>query len=603
MTAMAVLALAACTGGEDTNTPTGTASAGSLPRGGTIKVGTTTVSPTLDPQKNYYEWETYRCCLLRTLLSYRGLPADEGGNEVQPDLATEMPSVSDDGLTWTFHLKDGLMFAPPFQDQAIDAASIIRAVEREANPKASVGGYSFYYSPIVGFDDMYAGKADSIKGLSAPDPLTLEVQLSAPAGDLPYLFTLNATAPIPEGATDGHDLDYGRFLVSSGPYMIEGADVIDYSLPASEQEPASGYRPGQYLVMVRNPSWDPSTDELRAAYVNRIEISYSDPAQQVAEKVQRGEYDVMWEGGVPPPIVRTYLTDPALKDLIHVSPTDRVEYLSMNLALPPFDDIHVRKAVNLAIDKKGLQTLAGGPTVALIQRHIVPDSLLDDLLKDYNPYPSQDDQGDIQAAQAEIAKSKYDTNQDGECDAPECKDVFSLSVVSDPYPKEAAAISQQLAKLGITLNIKSLEAGTQFNQCNDPARKIPFCLASTWAKDFPDATTFAGPLFGSESIGPNACCNFALVGATSKQLGSLGYDPSLQLPSVDAKVDECQPLVGQDRVACWAEFDKQVMEEVVPWVPYLRDNTVEIISDRVLNYRYSVFSNGMALDQVALQPS
>lgn len=594
-----VVVAAACTGGGG-STSTQTPTDSGIPRGGTLRVGTTTNSPTLDPQKNYYEWETYRCCLLRTLLSYPGRPASEGGNDLHPDIASAMPTVSKDGLTWTFHLKDGLHFAPPFQDQQIDAESIIRALEREANPKASVGGYSFYYSPIEGFDEMYAGKATSISGLSAPDPLTLTVRLTAVTGDLPFLFALDATAPIPAGAADGHDRDYGRFLVASGPYMIEGADKIDYSKPASQQKPASGYIPGQSLVMVRNPSWTASSDDLRLANVDRIEITSSDTAQEIALKVQNGDYDVMWEGSVPPSTVSQYVGDPALKSRLHITPADRIEYLSMNLATPPFDDVHVRRAVNLVIDKAGIQTLAGGTTAGSIATHVIPDDLLNNMLASYDPYPSPNHQGDLSAAKAEIEQSAYDANHDGICDAPACKQVFTLSVVSDPSPKEAAVITLDLAAIGISLNVKSLEAGTQFNECNDPARKVSFCLSSSWAKDFPDASTFAGPLFGNVSIGPNGCCNFALVGATSSQLRSLGYDPTLNLPSVDEQVAACEPLTGDARVACWANFDKDVMENVVPWVPFLRDNVIEITSSRLLNYQFDQFSNGMALDQVAL---
>ena len=66
-------------------------------------------------------------------------------------------------------LKTGVHYGDPFTDVEVTAQDFIRALEREANPKANVGGYSFYYSVIEGFDDFAAGKADSISGLSAPD--------------------------------------------------------------------------------------------------------------------------------------------------------------------------------------------------------------------------------------------------------------------------------------------------------------------------------------------------------------------------------------------------------------------------------------------------
>ena len=131
---------------------TGPSSAGSpIPRGGTLRV---VVPPApasaleqgsgIDPQKAYFvdSWELFRCCLLRTLLSYKGAPTAQGGAVLHPDLAASMPSLSSDGLTWTFRLKLGLHYAPPLDQVEIRAQDIIRALEREANPTASAGGYS-----------------------------------------------------------------------------------------------------------------------------------------------------------------------------------------------------------------------------------------------------------------------------------------------------------------------------------------------------------------------------------------------------------------------------------------------------------------------------
>ncbi len=108
-----------------------TAPESELRRGGTLRVGLVDwarheleyaspdgeASYALDPQGEYYSTalEIFRCCLLRTLLSYNGKPTAEGGAELRPDLAAELPTVSADGLTWTFRLKPGLV-SPPFED-------------------------------------------------------------------------------------------------------------------------------------------------------------------------------------------------------------------------------------------------------------------------------------------------------------------------------------------------------------------------------------------------------------------------------------------------------------------------------------------------------
>ena len=73
-------------------------------------------------------------------------------------------------------------YGDPFTDVEVTAQDFIRALEREANPKANVGGYSFYYSVIKGFDEFAAGDADTISGLSAPDASTLNDRADRPDG-------------------------------------------------------------------------------------------------------------------------------------------------------------------------------------------------------------------------------------------------------------------------------------------------------------------------------------------------------------------------------------------------------------------------------------
>ena len=289
----AILA-AACGGGSGSTTPP-SSSAGATPQsGGTLHIALISdVQDAFDPQKEYSSvtWEYYRCCLLRTLLSYNGRTTADGGSQLRPDLAADLPTVSDDGLTWTFTLKKGIHYGPPLQDVTVTSQDFVRAMEREACGTCNVGGYSFYYSAIDGFDAFVAGEADSISGLATPDDATLVVTLAEPTGDLGYRLAMPASAPIPPlpdqpdarlGAATGHDADYGQFLVATGPYMFEGSENLDFSLPAEEQTVVSGYTPGRSIVLVRNPSWDADTDDLRPAYADRIETTIGGTNEDIA---------------------------------------------------------------------------------------------------------------------------------------------------------------------------------------------------------------------------------------------------------------------------------------------------------------------------------
>ncbi len=72
----------------------------------------------------------------------------------------------------------------------------------------------------------------------------------------------------------------------------------------------------------------------------------------------------------------------------------------MNITQPPFDDVHVRRAMNWIMDKSALRQTWGGPTVGDIANHIVPDSLFGGQLADYKPYRTIGDHGSVAKARA-----------------------------------------------------------------------------------------------------------------------------------------------------------------------------------------------------------
>lgn len=602
LVAVVGLVATACAGGDE-KTPKKQPQGEDIPSGGTLKLAMLgDVSHAFDPQKEYYNigWSFMRCCLLRTLLSYNGKPTDERGTELFPDLAADMPEISEDGLTWTFTLKNGVNYAPPFQDTPIVAQDFIRAMEREANPTAAAGGYSNYYAVIEGFQEFSDGTADTISGMTAVDDTTLEIKLTEPAGDLGFRLAMPAGAPIPEGVSDGHDDDYGRFLVASGPYMFEGSEALDFSVDAKDQTPVAGYVPERSIILVRNPSWDKATDDLRPAYVDRIEVTIGGTEEDLANKVDNAEIDLVFDGVPPAQQIQKYQADPNLEDQINSYPSDGQRYISFNLAEPPFDDVHVRKALNLALDKDGMRRLRGGELFGDLAGHIIVDSLLNNQLKDYDPYATPNGQGDIEAAKAEMKQSKYDTDGDGVCDDPSCKDILTFIDEADPYPDQTALQQDNFEPLGLTFDVKPGERSTfMYDKCNDPGAHAAYCPSPAWGKDFADAFTFADPLFGKEFLGPDSCCNYSLVGADAALLQEAGYTVT-EVPSIEDKLAECRPLTGDERITCYAEMDQLLMEEVVPWVPYLFDNNVDVVSSRIVNYSFDQFAGNAALDHMAI---
>jgi peptide/nickel transport system substrate-binding protein len=271
----------------------------------------------------------------------------------------------------------------------------------------------------------------------------------------------------------------------------------------------------------------------------------------------------------------------------------------LNIGVPPFDDVHVRKAVNWAFDKQGFRQLRGGPSVGEIAGHIMVNSLEDNILATYDPYLTPNASGDIEKAKEEMKQSVYDTDGDGVCDAPECKDILTVTDREDPYPEQSALMTQFLQPIGLTLDVKQLELFTMYNKCVDPNSHHAVCAGPGWGKDYADGVTFGQPLFHSSGLW-ESCCNYSLVGASPDQLREWGYGIT-EMPSVDEEVEGCSALApGDARFQCWAELDRQLMESVVPWVPYLFDNNVSLISDNVKNFSFDQFAGLAAFDSMAV---
>lgn len=610
--AVVALVVSACSSSPSSNNNNQSSPSGStvaLQRGGTLNIGLNSdFHEAADPAREYYTigWEFLHCCLTRTLLSYNLLGPNEGGNTVVPDLATALPTTSDGGLTWTFTIRPNIHYAPPLQSVSVTSGDFVRALTREAT-SATAASYPFYYSAIQGFDDVSSGKAKTISGLSTPSPTQLVVKLSSKIGYFDYIWTLPAAAPIPSlpndataplGIATGHNQNFGEFLSSTGPYMWKGADQIDYSKPASQQAAPSGFQAGKSYVLVRNPSWDASTDPQRKAYVDGIQATVGATVQDLQNKIQSGEVDTM-DAQPNPEGIRTFETNPDLKGFIHSDPTFGEYYINLNTAQPPFDDVHVRRAMNWVVDKAGLLRLFGGPIKGSIAGHDIPSTMLPNE-QSYDPYSTPNHAGSVAKAKQEMMQSKYDTNHDGTCDMPECQNVLMVIDAADPMPKLAALIQQNAASIGIQVKPQPLQTTTMYTKCETASNKIPICPSEGWYADFNDPAGYVTGLFSSASLEPS-CCDDSVMGATSQQLSKFGYSNTTPTPNVDTILNGCVPTQGQQRLQCYANLDRTLMETAVPWVPWLNANEVVLTSTRVQNYHLDASTGWISLAVLGLK--
>jgi peptide/nickel transport system substrate-binding protein len=580
--------------------------------GGTLNVGWEAnfgFTNNFDPTGEYLgeAFGIYDNLLVRTLIGYKHAAGAEG-NALVPDIATSVPKPTNGGKTYTFHLKSNIKFSPPV-NRAVTSKDFVTAMDRLANPKDG-GQYAFYYTVIKGWTAYAQGKAKSISGISTPNANTIVFNLTQPTGDFLYRMAMPATGPMPVEVTkcfEGQPGKYGQDLISTGPYMLNGIDSINISSCSSIKPDTSGFDGQTYLKLVRNPNYVQSTDNTRKNYLDDINFYVDSSNVDIYNKVEAGQFD-MAESTIPPDVLRKYATDPSEKQYFHQNNGDRTWYLTMNITQPPFDDIHVRKAMNWIMDKTALIQAWGGPTIGQVANHIVPDSMFNNQMADYAPYRTAGSHGDVAKAMAAMKGSTYDTNNDGKCDASVCKNVLMIVDTRAQDPKMAAVIQQDAAKIGITFKLQTVSGA--YPAIQTVAKNLPIAERTGWGKDYADALTFFTPLFDGRTIIPTGNTNYSLVGITKSQCTTLkvtgdcnpyNAKTGLGVPSVSTQLDKCSVLAGQARLTCYESLDKTLMTNVVPWVPYMWSYVTRITNPAVTHYAFDQFSGTPAYSQISVK--
>jgi peptide/nickel transport system substrate-binding protein len=619
------LVAAACGGDDDgavTTGPTGETATGPIatgptapevPQGGVLREETVDFGFTnaFDPTGEYLgsAWALYGNFLLRGLVSYPWLPGEEGGNTPVPDLATSTGEVSADGLTVTFTLKEGIMWQPPLS-RPVTSTDVAFAFQR-INTESLIAQYGNYYcGTIVGMDCSGASQEDPVAGITTPDEQTIVFELERPTGDLLYRLAQPAAAPVPPEVAGcfSEAGEYGRYVMSNGPYMLVGSDEMDVS-SCDTLKPISGYDPDKFMYFERNPSYDQATDDQRENNIDGFTYVINTNVDDYYNRVLNGDIDIA-HGAPPAAILQQYLTNPDLEDNLKTNSGDRTWYITMNLIVPPFDDVHVRKAVNFVVDKAALLQATGGPTTGAVATTIEPPTVLPDT-GSYDPYPSPDFGGDVAAAQAEMALSAYDSDGDGVCDDPVCDNVLMVNRNYDPWSQYSPIMQDALAQIGINLKVRELDVSTAYTTIQTTNNLVPIAINAGWGKDYASPYGFDFFLFNTAGLACEGSVNYSNIGITEDVAAECGdnvlaaYNAAVAangpIPSVDADMEECVATpVGDAYNACWAALDQRLMEEIVPWVPYRWGSQNTVIADSVVKWGYDQSAGWTAYSRVAV---
>ena len=249
--------------------------------------------------------------------------------------SAESWSLSEDGRTWTFKLREGLMWSDGTPLTAYDYEATFQL---EADP-AHGWDLTWFYSflgpgGIENWSEVVAGELPpSELGVKAVDDLTLEVTTVAPFAPLPKV--MNFSFVMQKKALEEHGPYYNSdpaTSVSSGPYMLKEFD------------------PGNRIVLEANPMYK----GYRPPKLKQIEAIFMSPSTFLAA-FENGEIDAVPYQMLTPADFALIERDPVMSEnyLRHYGDF-RTDYLLFDTLNPPFDDLNVRKAFAYAVDREAI---------------------------------------------------------------------------------------------------------------------------------------------------------------------------------------------------------------------------------------------------------
>ncbi|PKP68403.1 MAG: peptide ABC transporter substrate-binding protein [Alphaproteobacteria bacterium HGW-Alphaproteobacteria-4] len=473
---------------------------------------------TLDPAIGY-DWQNWSMIksLFDGLMDY--VP---GTTTLRPGLASSY-EIAGDGTVFTFHLRPGVKF---HNGREMTADDVKYSLDRVTNPATQSPGAGFFGS-IMGYDVMADGSAAALAGVEVVDPLTVRITLSRPDATFLHVMALNFASVVPKEAVEAAGADFGKVPVGTGAFKLAEWTI------------------GQKLVFARN------TDYWRAGepYLDQITFEVGQEPIVALLRLQNGEIDVPGDG-IPPAKFTEVMADPAQAERVVEGGQLHTGYITLNVKMAPFDNVAVRQAVNMAINKDRIVQIINGRAVPATQP--LPPSM-PGYTQNYTGYAF-----DPTAAKKALADAGFPNGFETE--------LFVMN--TDPNPRIAQAIQQDLSNVGIKASIKSLAQANVIAAGGEPDQApMIWSGGMAWIADFPDPSNFYGPILG---------CAGAVQGGWN---WSWYCNPALDEEA--AKADSINdPAKVDERMAMWSDIYMKVMADA-PWVPVFNEQRFTMKSARM----------------------
>ena len=475
---------------------------------------------TLDPQVGY-DWQNWPAIkmVFDALLDYK-----PGTTDLEPRIAAAMPSVGDGGRSYTFKLRKDVKFS---NGRTLTAADVKYTLERVLDPKAKSPGAGFF-ADIAGSSAWSAGKAKELTGVKVINSSTVKVTLSQPNAAFLNVLATNFAFIVPKEEVVKAGADWGRKPVGSGPFTLQS------------------WTSGQELVFVKNPKYFlkdlPKLDKVTIKVGQDPSVAYLG--------LQRGDIDLLGDG-IPPANFLQVQSDAKLKAQIVSTPLVNTTYVAINTQLKPFNDVRVRQALNYAINKAKILKIINGR--GLIATQILPPKM-----------PGYDARYKGYAYDVERAKKLLSA-----AGLPKGFTTTLYTNSTDPNPRIAQSIQQDLAAVGIKIELKSQASSTVIDAAGTPkTAPLVWSGGMAWTQDYPDPSDFYWPILS---------CRSAVQGGWN---WSFACDKKLD--ALASKADQMTASVQRPaRLEMYKKLFKTLMDQAV-WIPMFNEVRYTMHSARLV---------------------
>ena len=509
--------------------------------GGTLKLVAAAAGGTIDPQINYtlQYWQLFYH-LYDGLVTFKRGGGIEAG-DVVPDLAEAMPEVSEDGLTYTFKLREGIKFSDGSDLGVDDVVASFQRLFKISSPTAGT-----FYNGIVGADQCISAPADcTLEGGISGDADANTVTITLTDADPEFLYKLSVPhASILPADTPLQDAGVTP-IPGTGPYMI------------------ANYNPNQNLTMPRNPHFKEwSVDAQPEGYPDEIVFDFGLSAEAQVTAVQNGQADWMFD---QPPTDRLSEIGTRNAEQVKINTLTAFWYAPLNVNLAPFDDVRVRQAVNYAVDRDALVGIFGGPVLAQPVCTILPPEFPGhEAHCDYTADP-----GTVWSA-PDMDKALALVEESGTAGQEVTIVVDDTSVMREV----GTYLQSVLTDLGYDASVNSVSGNIQFTYIQNTNNNVQISV-SQWYQDYPAASNFLNVLLSCASFHPGSDSSINISGYCN--------------PEIDQRMNDAMQLATTDPEtanANWAKIDQDLMADA-PVVPLFTPKHIDFVSERLGNFMFS----------------